>query len=104
MDREFSVVAIEVIKGIKKNSKYMRVNSESVFSAKNPASAASKAFTKFCRLNKKKLDTCEVSLSVKEKNKDKIHSYSLQRIRDPQTVTINGKEVVYNYKITRKAI
>ncbi len=102
--REFSVAAVEVIKGLKRHSKFMKVDSESIFHAKTPAAAASKAFTKFCKLNKKKLDTCEVSLSIKESGKDKTHAYKMSRILDPTTVTIGGKEVTYKYRVARKAL
>lgn len=104
--REFKLASIEVVKGLSKRSKYTKIDSTSTFHSSTPSQAASKAFNKFCKLNSKKLQDCKINLSVKESGDDsnKIYAYSLERKYDPQTVFINGKEVVYKYKISKKSL
>ncbi len=101
--RKFELAGIEVIKGFKRGSKYMKVEAKEIY-AKSPSSEASKIFTKFCKVNKKKMDTCKVSLSVIDLDKNKTHTYSLERLYDPKKVIINGKEVLYKYKVLKKSI
>lgn len=104
MEREFKIKAIEVIEGkLKRKSKYMKVDVSSV-NGKTPSSAASKLFSKFCKVNKKKLDECKVSLAIEDSDTGKTFSYEFQRKYDPKTVIINGKEVVYRYSNTKKSI
>lgn len=102
--RAFELASIEVVKGLKKRSKYTKVSADSLFHASSPGQAASKAFIRFCKLNRKKLDECKVSLAVKEHGRDKLFAYSLERINDPQKVMINGKQVIYKYKVIRKSL
>lgn len=102
--RVFELASIQVVKGLTKRSKYTKVKTDSEFHAKTPAQAASKVFIRFCKLNSKKLASCKVQLAVKEKGKSKVFSYALERKNEPHTVVINGKEVTYKYKVTKKAI
>lgn len=103
-ERAFELASIEVIKGLKKRSKYTKVSPDSLFHASSPGQAASKAFIRFCKLNRKKFAECKVSLAVKEQGANKLFAYSLERINDPQKVTINGKVVTYKYKVVRKSL
>jgi hypothetical protein len=104
MDREFKIKAIEVIDGkLKRKSKYMKVDISTI-NGKNPGSAASKLFSKFCKVNKKKLDECKVSLAIEDLSTGKSFSYEFERKYEPKTVIINGKEVVYRYSNTKKSI
>lgn len=104
MEREFKLNAIEVIQGnLKRKSKFMKVSVEKV-NAKSPSSAASKLFTRFCKVNKKKIDECKVALSVEDLANGKNFEYQFERKYSPKTVIINGKEVTYKYSNTKKAI
>ena len=104
MERSFKLNAIEVIQGkLKRKSKFMKVSVETI-NAKSPSSAASKLFTRFCKVNKKKLDECKVSLSVEDTSNGKSFEYQFERKYDPKTVMINGKEVTYKYSNSKKAI
>ena len=102
--RTFQIANIAVVKGLKKRSKYTRVNPDSEFHASTPGQAASKAFVRFCKLNRKKFDECKINLGIREKNEDKVFNYSLERINDPTTVVIQGKPVVYKYKVIKKSL
>lgn len=104
MESQFKVSAIEVIGKNKRKSKYMKVNSESIFTAKTPGQAASKAFTKFCKLNKKKLDECKVSVAMENIETGKIKTYQLERIYDPFVITKGGTEIKFNYRVIKKSI
>jgi hypothetical protein len=55
-------------------------------------------------MNKNKLQECKVSLTVKDLETNKKFSYEFDRIYDPVKVEINGKEVTYNYKNTKKSV
>lgn len=104
MEREFKIKAIEVIEGkLKRKSKYMKVDISTI-NGKNPGAAASKLFTKFCKVNKKKLDECKVSLSIEDLDNGKSFSYEFERKYDPKIVMINGKEVEYRYSNSKKSI
>jgi hypothetical protein len=102
--RVFKLANIDIVKGMKKRSKYTKVDPDSEFHAKTPSQAASKAFIRFCKINSKKLGECKIKLGVKEKNKDKVFEYALERKHETQTVVINGKEVTYKYKVIKKSV
>lgn len=103
-DREFKISAIKVLEGkYKRKSKFMKVKDDITTSA-TPSGAASKLFTRFCKVNKNKLDECKVSFSIEDLGKNKVYAYEFNRIYDPQTVKINGKEVTYKYRNTKKAL
>ncbi len=103
-ERKFQLDTIQVVKGKnKRNLKYLKVEPDT-FTSKTPSGAASKIFSKFCKMNKNKLQECKVSLTVKDVETDKKFSYEFDRIYDPVKVEINGKEITYNYKNTKKSV
>lgn len=103
-NRKFQLDYIQVLKGKnKRNLKYIKVEPE-ILHSNTPSGAASKIFTKFCKLNKNKLQECKVDLIVKDIETDKKFSYQFERVYDPVTVKINGKDVTYNYKNNKKSI
>jgi len=106
-ERTFKIHDVDVLSGkLKYKNKFMKVNKESIFESKTPSSAASKAFTRLCRLNKTKLATCSVDLSVIETtdgSNNKTYTYTFDRIYEPHTLKVGGQNVEYKYKIRQKS-
>jgi hypothetical protein len=72
----------------------------------NPASAARKAATHFCREHKMSKKACTVNIVMRETTagcSNKTFEYKAKRIYDPVTVERDGVEVEYEYRTEVKA-
>jgi hypothetical protein len=100
MKKEFELVGVEVIKGLKKTE--FKTGS---YHSSSPSGAAKKAFLHFCKLNQLgEKRVCESTVTVGDQTNDRHHSYKMKRVYDPKTAVIAGKEVVYKYRIDSEKI
>jgi hypothetical protein len=93
---------------VKRSFEVIKVGSNNVnggrYLSKTPASAAKKAGS---QLSKDKEGAHNLRITIKEttrNSKKKEYTYDWSRVFEPTTVTINGKEVVYNYKTKVTAV
>jgi hypothetical protein len=99
MKRTF-IVGQAIIKG--KKAKGMSIPKNSIYKSSTPVSAAIKGFNDICKKNKKK-QFCNVVVSVKDvthggKFNGKEYNYQVERVHEPHTVKVAGKNVIFNYK------
>jgi hypothetical protein len=99
MNRTFVVIDATIGK-----RKKIDLVSSGRYKAMTPVGAAKKAVTKLCSLNKKS-GVCTVTIHIREiggRGKDFV--YTIQRIRNPVTVTRANTAITFKYTLKAKAI
>lgn len=102
MERTFSIVSVSTTSGRIKGED----NLSGRYTGKSPVSAAKKVVTKVCSKSKIK-GQCTLVVRIREITQGRLakeYAYKIKRVKNPVTVTKDGRDITFKYTLTAKSL